>query len=458
MTTQNVNKDIAHALKVFKEKISAVETAWNYYNGKHDLRFASDRFINAFGKLFSTFSLNVCPAVCDALRDKLVVDEFRIEAGSSDSLREDAWKIWQSNRMEIRSGEVHKEAAIAGDAYVIVWPDSTGKVTIYPQRSSSCIVVYDDETPGKISWAAKLWLSTETKRFRLNLYYPDRIERYVSKKEKNQQGTIPDAKGFEEFEKPIPNPYDVVPVFHFANNGSIGGDGCSELRDARPLQDALNKSVLDMLVTMEFQAYRQRWASGIEINYDSDGKPVAPFEAGITSLWVTETEGAKFGDFASTDLKQFLEVQDAFKVNVAIVTGTPIYFFIQSGANFPSGESLKKAETRFINKVIDRQKVFGAAWADVMAFALLIENKGKDLQIFTEWQDPAPLTEKENLENLLIKADLNVSETQLLTEAGYGEEDIKKMLEENAAKAQAAVDRFNAGEGIGDEGQGTSDE
>jgi hypothetical protein len=60
----------------------------------------------------------------------------------------------------------------------------------------------------------------------------------------------------------VPNPYGVVPVFHFANNADLGMTGRSELEAAMPVQDGLNKSVLDMLVAMEFSAYRQRWAAG----------------------------------------------------------------------------------------------------------------------------------------------------------------------------------------------------
>lgn len=442
MAEKSVN-EIKKAIEQFKMRSAAVTKMANYYDGKHDLRFASDRFLNAFGNLFKTFALNLCPAICDPLRDKLVIDGFSVEGGGKDDAANKAWQIWQSNRMDIRSGEIHKEAVTTGDAYVIVWPDATGKVTMYPNRSANITVAYDDETPGRLLWAAKYW-KTPGKKYRLNMYFADRIEKYETRKE--AEG-LPKDKDFELMENGvIANPYDIVPVFHFANNGGVGSNGVSELVNAIPVQDALNKSVLDMLVAMEFQAYRQRWATGIEVEYDSDGKPIAPYQAGISSLWVAETPDAKFGDFAETNLEQFLKAQDAFKVDMAIVSGTPIYYFIQTGANFPSGESLKKAETRFINKVIDRQKAFGAVWADVMAFALLIENVGTDIKLFTEWADPAPLSEKEHLDNLMIKQDLGVSETQLLIEAGYGEKTIAAMQEENAAKAQARVDAFNAGD------------
>lgn len=445
--TDILSPDIKKALERFKERSTAYAKAEQYYRGQHNLAYATDKFENAFGKLFREFAMNLCPAIVDAVRDKLVVTEFRVEEGEG-SIADEAWKIWQANRMGIRSGEIHKEAARSGDAYAIVWVNPEGRVTIYPNKAATCTVFYDDENPGKILWAAKLW-KREDKQHRLNLFYQDRIERYITRRTKKDDRTssiVPEAKEFELFEEPIKNPYGIVPVFHFANNGDIGAFGISELTNAIPVQDALNKSVLDMMVAMEFAAYRQRWAAGIEIDYDDDGKPIAPFKAGISHLWMTENPEAKFGDFQAADLEKFLKVKESFRVDIACVTGTPIYYFMQTSGDFPSGEALRKAETRFVNKIRDRQESFGAVWEDVMAFALKIEQKGTVSRLFTEWEDPAPLSEREELENLILKADIGVTDETLLMEAGYGQDEIAKMIAEKEAAREAMAKSFNAGE------------
>ena len=437
--------DIKKALEQLKENVTKYDKTIRYYAGDHDLAFATDKFKNAFGSLFREFALNLCPAVCDAVRDKLKISNFQIEEGN-DALPKEAWKIWQQNRMGVRSGEVHKEAVKNGDAYVIVWvnPNNDKQVTIYPQKSSNCTVFYDEETPGKILWAAKIWQTTD-KKSRLNLYYPDRIERYISA-QKTANG-LPEANALipvPDGEPVITNPYGIVPVFHFANNSDIGSFGDSELKSAMPVQDALNKSVLDMLVAMEFASYRQRWASGIEIDYDDNGKPIPPFTAGIERLWLTENPEAKFGDFEAANLEQFLKVKADFRMDMACVTGTPLYYFMLTSGDAPSGESLKKAETRFINKVQDRQESFGQVWEDVISFALLIEGK-KDVRLFADWEDAAPISETEKLNNIVIKKEIGISDEQALIEAGYGEADIAKMLEAQQVKVDAAINNFNAG-------------
>jgi hypothetical protein len=447
-----MNTHIEQALNNFRDNGGRYARAERYYDGDHELAFASAKFENTFGALFREFALNLCPAVCDAIRDRLKIERFSvssphaskgsmIDAGSPElsafcssphfvraTDTETAERIWHRNRMDARAGEVHKEALKNGDAYVIVWPDSEGSAAIFPNAASSCTVEYDEEDPGKIVWAAKFW-RTRDKHTRLNLFYPDRIERYITSKP--HEGILPEAKEFIPFVQSasfslskrdksgtLSNPYGVVPVFHFANNASIGEFGRSELEDAIPVQDGMNKSVLDMLVAMEFASFRQRWVAGIEIEYDNDGNLIAPFKSGIENLWVSGNETARFGDFETVDLEQFLKVKDGFRTDIASVTGTPLYYLLPQGRGFTSGEAMRKAETRFIAKVRDRQTSFGQVWADVMQFALRIEGT-PDVILKTRWEDAARVSEKETLENLLLKVQLGLSPAQALREAGY---------------------------------------
>lgn len=453
-----INNDIENALKQIISKQTNYSKMERYYKGDHDLAFATEKFKNAFGELFREFSLNLCIGVCDAVKDKLRIKNFNIEGGNK-NLALEAWKIWQSNRMGLRSSIIHKEAIIKGDSYCLVWidpNDKNKKVTFYPQKAEKCMVHYDEETPGKILYGAKVWSIPDPtpgakpadRKIRLNMYYADKTEKYISKKKTT---SIPNkVDDFESFKADgseiVTNPYNQVPLFHFPNNADIENNGSSELIPAIPVQNGLNKTVLDLMVAMEFVSYPQRWATGIEAEYDDDGQQKAMFMAGVERLWLSESSETKFGSFTTGDLRQFLEVKESFRVDMASTTGTPLYYFIQTGANFPSGESLKKAETRFINKVTDRMEVFGAIWEEMMAFALRIENKGSDIRLFTDWEDPAPASEKEKLGNIILKKEIGIDDEQALIEADYGEEDIKAMLERKKIKAEESIHGFNAGE------------
>jgi hypothetical protein len=447
--------DIERALIKLKNNSGKYKRFENYYGGKQDLQFATPKFENAFAKIFNEFALNMIPVVVDAPKDNLVVTEFTAEEGSEETANL-AWKLWKQNRLDSRSELVHKEALKKGDGYVIVWVDGEQKTTIYPQKAENMAVFYDEETPGKIAWAVKVWNISDTSpkakpndtKTRLNLYYADRIERYISKKATN---ALPDkSSAFEPFtpegssDHIIKNEYGIVPVFHFPNSPDIANEGSCEAFNAIPIQDALNKTVCDMLIASEFSSYKQRYATGIEIEYDEAGNAKAPFMAGIERLWVSESPEVKFGEFTETDLKQFVDIKESFKNDIASVTGTPLHFFMHTTGQVPSGESYRRSESRFISKVKLKQSTFGQTWADVMEFALLIEGKNGS-KLFTNWVEVGELSEKEMLENLILKKALGVDEQTLFTEAGYGKDDVTKIIAANQAKADAVINGFNAG-------------
>ncbi|MBK8303911.1 MAG: hypothetical protein IPK98_11110 [Chloracidobacterium sp.] len=54
-------------------------------------------------------------------------------------------------------------------------------------------VTYDEDSPGLIRRAAKDWLDAD-KHVRPNLFYPDKIEKYISRGK--SEGAMPDAKDF----------------------------------------------------------------------------------------------------------------------------------------------------------------------------------------------------------------------------------------------------------------------
>lgn len=449
MDTQKI---IKAALKEISGRSAGYKKYTDYYGGKQELCFATERFRNAFGDLFRKFADNLMPAVVDAVKDKLQVTGFVVENG--DDVADKAWKIWQRNRMHRQAGECHKESLRSGDSYVIVWPNAAGKAVFHPNKAGLVTVNYDLEAPGKIISAVKVWM-TETKKVRLNVFFADRIEKYITRN--SYPNGLPDGYGaFDEFHAegeawPLENPYGVVPVFHFANNASVGEPGVSELSDVIPLQNALNKAVLDKMVAMEFGSFPQRWAIGLEVETDPvTNKPISPF-SGEERMWTVGSPDAKFGQFEPASLAGFLSVQDSFRAEIARVSGTPLhYLMLQGGGNFPSGEAMKTAEARFLAKVRDRQSSFGGEWESAMALALQIEESAtEDSQIFVQWADPAPASEKERLDSLTVKQGLGVSVTQLLIEAGYGMADILRMQAERQATSElnalTEARQFNAG-------------
>src|SRR5690606_16802977 len=78
-----------------------------------------------------------------------------------------------------------------------------------------------------------------------------------------------------------------VPMFQFSVSYDLHtGRGRSDLTDGLPLIDAINKTMLDMLVASEYTAAPQRWATGVEIPLDpKTGLPMKTYQSGADRLW-----------------------------------------------------------------------------------------------------------------------------------------------------------------------------
>ncbi len=417
--------DIQIALDTIKAKLPQTARYIRYYNGDHLLTFATKSFQTAFGQVLRTLRDNLCPIVVDAPADRMEVMNFASDDPDKESAVADAaWALWQREVLELVSSDVHKEALKCGEGYLIVWPDEDGEAKFYAQDSRQCVVIEDEDT-GKPLFAAKQWL-TNDKYVRLTLYYTNRIEKYVSKKKLDgttQEDLKETSFKVAQEEAVVQNPYGIIPMFKFETP--------AVLADAIPIQDALNKTFADRLVTQEFGAFRQRWATGLEppVN-EVTGIPSVPFEAGISKLWFTNDANVKFGEFDATALEPYLKAADSDRLEMARVSGTPLHFFSINTSDAISGEALKTLESRFTKKVKRLCLNFGTVWANAMKFALQIEGELKgDDNITTQWQSPEQRSEKETLECLGLKQELGIPNEVLWEEAGYTEEDIAKFKE-----------------------------
>lgn len=421
---------IKAALDQIRRRLPAVQLYREYYDGDQRLAFASDKFRTAFGELFSAFANNVCSAVVDTLADRLKLVGFGQTADGGA-----AWDLWQKLNLQQIAGQVHAECFTAGDSYVIVWPDQEAPTvpTFYVNTAENVTVSYDQEKPGRVQWAAKLWRQDDGK-LRLNLYYADRLEKYITRG-KGESNT--NARSFIRYTVegeawPLAHKLGRVPVFHFANNAPVGSFGRSELKDVIPLQDALNKVDCDLLVAMEYVALPQRWITGVELPRDPITKePFVPWRAGVDRIWAAEDENAHFGEFPATQLAQFLAVADGFRLDVARVSRTPLHYIIPQGGNPPSGEALKTAEQPLIAKADDRTDTLGQTWIAVMCLALLITTgravKPEDLQ--PDWKSTAPKSKKESAETGAIKKTIGVPLRQvMIDDLDYSETEADEML------------------------------
>lgn len=440
------------AQEAFKARGDGYDRYRRYMQGDQPLQFATEKFKSAFGRQFKAFAYNRCAMVVDAHADRLQVEGFGADDDASSQAAQD---IWDDNQMDVREGQVEVETFGMGDGYVIVEKDpDSGSILIWPQYAENIRVEYSDVLPGKIMRAARWWV--DKGYMHVNIYLPDRIEKYRSTNKVGEATSGWNWKGLERYQPDSDSDWpmmldvaDTVPVFHFSNNGRTNDYGVSELRDVIPLQDGINKTVMDMLVAMEFAAFPQRVLLNVDVGEEATADSIQRFQTGIDRMLALtgSAEGnAAVAEFSAAQMTQYLDVAEKFDQFIARVTKIPGRYLTQE-ATAISGTSKRLDEAAFVSKIEDRQRAFGAVWSEVLRYALRL--KGVEVEsgaIRVNWRPAAPLSEAEQIEQAIGMQAVGFPFPTILREVwGYEVDQLEKIIGEKQAEADARAAEFNRG-------------
>lgn len=436
-----------HAELVHRRPI--IEKAEAYYDGAHNLAFAGEKFLEAFGGLFHAFADNWCGVVVNAPEERMEVQGFRVN--KSTTADAGAKKLWEANELDLQSGMGHLDGLISGAFYVTCWQgddDETPEITV----DSSTMTVVECHPKIRKRRTAALRAYVDDDGFEhAELFFPEAVYLFRSKAKRTAGGVVDPGRSQWVIEDQLDvrkdldtagkmaNPLGVVPVVEFLNMPRLtisrraGWAAHSELSSVMPLQDAVNKLVADMLVASEFAAFPQRHLTGYEPDdkIGTDGKPTGEtlppnFKSGPGKLWWLEEQNAKFGQFDAADLSSSVTSIELVVQHIASISATPPHY-LRASADRLSGESIKSAESGLVAKVRRKTRGWGAGWEEVMRLAGQIagisELAGAQ-QMETIWRDPETRTESQHVDAVSKKKELDVPPPQLWEELGYTPEQI----------------------------------
>lgn len=241
------------------------------YSGAVPLSFISPSVRAKLGDRLQTLSVNFCGLAVDVLSERLRLTGFTVN-GAVDL---DLWTLFEKS-MSVGVSQVHQDSLALGSSYVSVWT-ADGIPTAYAEHPAQCIVRMDPLTRMPLS-ALKRW--AENGHAFAMLYEPNQITALRSTANVPidltnggmgfySVGSIP-STGWETINV-TPNPLGRIPVVPFINAGRLTQPfGVSEMTAIEDLNDALIKIMTDMLVTSEASAQPRRWATGIELDIETD--------------------------------------------------------------------------------------------------------------------------------------------------------------------------------------------
>ena len=419
------------------------EVARNYYNGEHDVAL-TDR-LKKFLPPRLQFRDNFMNVVVDTLAERLKVLGFEIE---NEVAGEWVWDLWNSNRMDYTQGVIHTETVMLGDSYILCDWDEVRERPRWTHQMAEMIIPHYDEARREIDWVSKKWLQHpnlgDEPETRLNIYFGDRVEKYVAR------GGVW-AKYQDETDESWPVPWlDKsgqplgVPFIHFRNRPMGSDFGQSEILNVIPMQDLLNKTLIDLTMILDTLAFPQRYT--VNINHGSSRLDIMP---GSVAEFHSEFDGGSVGQWNAATVDGPIRSLEALVQHIAGTTRTPQHLFqVVGGA--PSGEALKTAEAGLVQKAKQRMVNFGNAWEDAVVMALKIQaafgqGVGNIDEIRPEvtWDDTETRNEQAHIETLKAKVELGIPKHQIWRELGYSQSEID-LMDEDATSERAAESNVGA--------------
>lgn len=371
MTIADQVKGLSQSLDERQANISENE---RYLSGKQPLSFLSTTARTAV-KL-SRMASNIPAVQVTAIAERLRVTDMSLGGVKDAAL----WGDCQRNDLDQMLPLAFREALGLGASYAIVW-DRTGRAMPKVSVESASQVTLDVDPGSRETVAAfKRWSSGGMTHARL--YLPDAVIPFTADGENAAQGWREGAH--------VKNPLGVVPVVEFRNATRLLGPGVSEIEDLKPLVDALNKILADLMVGSEYYARPRRWASGVEMGSDDDGNPVNPFPEG-DRMMISEAMEARFGSLPAADLMSYEAAVKILIGQIMAVSALPAHYLGSLTGQSPGADGLRAAEAALAARAEAKQTLFGRPVEAIgrLMVGIRTQSDPDSHEVAVRWADPA---------------------------------------------------------------------
>jgi len=290
------------------------------------------------------------------------------------------WQWWQANRLDARQSITHRGALDYGTSYNLVLPGTlqTRRVPLIkplsPLRSAAWYQDEDDEFP-EVGINRKGTTIDGTRL--IELYDKESVYTFAKPKDSDKW----------RLSRVDDHNLGYTPLVRFRDR--LDGEARGIILPLKTLQDRVNEVVFSTLIALQYASFRQRWASGLAIPEDEDGNAVEPFQAAIDRLWIADSEGAKFGDFAQTELTGHMSAYDNTVRTLAAVAQISPNILTGDLVNL-SADALAQMEASTQRKISEYETLFGESWESTFRLASLAAGDAQgaiDTSSQVRWRD-----------------------------------------------------------------------
>lgn len=460
--------DLITGWKAMEDALPDYLRAETYYEGKAEEVFASVRIEQKLRTTANRYRFNLAKTPVQVLADKI---ELAAVTGGTDAVTEKIKEISDANNLEVEFPDLIRMALEYGDSYLMAWlldpEDTPADVQPDPELEAARVelvvhnpkhnrMMYDPSNRRRKWFYIRRWCVDRPGGltvWRVDLWYADRLEHYVSKTSDNlaeEAGWLP-FDGFadvpeSEVEPIEDNPFQEIPAFHYRTALPYG---VPVHQDAYGAQNAVTKILATQLDTVDSVGFPARYAltdEGAELDQANDD-PDFPDgdDANAPSAGTRRASESNLRSGPGSlsylhgvkDLKQFdpadpavlLDPAEFFIRLMAQQTRVPMDSFDPNG-EVPSGESLKVKHGPLNRNAKRLATAFTSPTLEVWKFALkLVSVAPGTLEV--RWVPTETATGKEDWETIGLKQSAGVPQGQTLMEAGYAQETVDTWLDDD---------------------------
>jgi hypothetical protein len=379
-------------MKRLDDRAPRVRELRSYVNGHAPLPEMGDNTREAWTKFQAKSRTNWGELVVEALAERCVFAGVTV----GEELSEDATarEIARRNRLVIQIGDLAREMFTTSIGYMIVGRDSFGRAVITAESPDYVYAAVDPLLPWRARAAVKVWRDQDEGQDYAYVWVPGIRKKYSRPifNDENKPILLADSGDWAPVADGEETHQGDVPVYVFENHGGTG-----EFETHTDLLDRINMGLLQRIVTVAMQAFKQRaLKGGLPSSEDGDDTDWAKvFEPAPGALWDLP-EGIEIWE--SQDSAQgILAMLQASKDDIrdfAAATRTPISTLLPDASN-QSAEGAAFAREGLVFKAKDRIERLKVGMNEVMAAALKIETSGFDQTVEVSFAPPENVSQTE---------------------------------------------------------------
>ena len=400
-------QDVFTALRQAREaEVHRLQYIRSWLRGEVNDIYRPEDSSEEYKALVDRSKFNLLRLVVTTVAQNLFIDGYRpsVEAGSGREVASgadsDLWRVWQANRMDSRQAQVWRPAITYGTSYVSVLParlsnEDTPKLKPYsPWR---CTALYED--PEDDAWPVYAMTTSADYPFARVDQLTARVmgagririwdENHVYTMAPTINGSwAPELGSVEE------HGLGKCPIVRFRKVDDDGSASLGKIEPLIDLQKQINQTTFSLMMTQHFASFKQRWATGMEIEEDDDGNPVSPFISRVDALWQNDSPDGRFGEFAESPLDPYLNSRDKAILGMSSMGQVPPHnLLVGNGISNIAAETLAALESAHRHDIGDYQTGLGESAEQMMTLAgqaMGDRTAAEDEAAEVVWRDTTP--------------------------------------------------------------------